>query len=115
MLRRVGSETLLILVSVLLVVVSLLILKKVDDRAELANIKLGFPIHFVIQNSSGLSIGEPDSPSFPYYLGLISLLEFPARFLWNNFLLSIVITYAVIRLLFYFKANLPRGTFKSPR
>ena len=87
--------------------------KKVDDRAELDNIKLGFPVHFVIQNSSSLAIGEPDSPWFPYRLGFISPWEYPARFLQNNFLLSVVMTYAITRLLFRFRKKIPKMFHRS--
>ncbi len=48
MLIRTEKEVLLIFVSALLVIMSLFILEKVDDRAELGNVKLGFPVHFVI-------------------------------------------------------------------
>lgn len=112
-LSRVGGEVLLVLSSISLVVVSLLIPTKVDNRAELANIKLGYPIYFVVQDSSGLSIGEPDSPSFPYPVRFI--WENSARLLRNNFLLSIIITYTVLRFLRYFRANLPRAVARFPR
>ncbi len=41
----------------------------VDDRNELANVALGYPLRFLVQDSSNLAIGEPDSPSFPYPIG----------------------------------------------
>ena len=47
-------------------VLGLAIPTKVDDRAELGRVKLGLPVYFVIQDSSNLSIGMPDSPPFPY-------------------------------------------------
>ena len=78
--RILRRELFLISISVLLCLLSLFIPKKVDDRAELSNNKLGFPIHFVVQDSSGLSIGEPDSPPFPYRLGLISIWNYPTDF-----------------------------------
>lgn len=102
---------LLLFVSALLVMTSLFIPKRVDDRTELGNVKLGFPVHFVVQDSSGLAIGEPDSPSFPYRVRFI--WENSARFIQDNFLLSVVTTYTVIKLLSLFKAKIPKMFHRS--
>ena len=101
-------EVLLVFGSVLLVLLSLFIPNRVDNRVELSENKLGFPVHFVVQDSSDLSIGELDSPPFPYHLGLISIWNYSNQFLRSNFLLSIVITYIVLHLLLRLKSHLPR-------
>ena len=105
--RILRREFLLVFISILLVLFSLFIPKKVDNRAELANNKLGYPIHFIVQDSSDLSIGEPDSPPFPYRLGLISIWNYPNRFLRDNFLLSIIVTYVILYVLLYLRIHTP--------
>ena len=89
----------LILGSLFLTFSSLLVPNRVDNRAELANNKLGYPIYFVIQDSSRLSIGEFDSSPFPYYLAYTSPWEHRDYWIWPNFLLSSGLIYVVLNLL----------------
>ena len=64
LLKGVIKEASMIFIAIWLLVGSLFIPTTVDDRAELARVKLGYPVYFVVQDSSNLSIGMMDSPPF---------------------------------------------------
>ena len=69
------------LVITLLLLLSLEIHVSVEDRAELGRMRLGYPLHFVVQDNSSLSIGEPDSAPFPQPLSAGNFLDNPMRVL----------------------------------
>ena len=65
MLRTVLKTILAVSAATILLILSLQIPTVVENRTELANQKLDYPLHFVTQDNSRFSIGEPDSPPFP--------------------------------------------------
>ena len=91
------------LVITLLLLLSLEIPVSVEDRAELGSMRLGYPLHFVVQDNSRLSIGEPDSPAFPYPVGFMNPLNSQTRVLpfplLGNYLLAYGTLLALTRLL----------------
>ncbi len=101
LLKGVIKEIAMIFIAAWLVLGSLAVPNKVADRVELAQVRLGYPVCFVVQDSSGLAIGLPDSPPFPYPLGFGSPWDNPARFLWGNFWLSLILVCAAVRLALY--------------
>ena len=61
--------------------------------------RLGYLFHFVVQDNSRLSIGEPDSPPFPYLVELMNPLNSPARVLAPPLLANYFILYTALFLL----------------
>ena len=100
-LKGVVKEVSMLFVAVWLVLGSLAVPTQVDDRAELGQVKLGLPVYFVVQDSSNLSIGMPDSPPFPYPIHLGSPYNEQSYLIWNNFWLSVMLVYAAVRLSLY--------------
>ena len=70
----------------------------VEDRAELANVRLGYPIHFVVQDNSRLSIGGPDSPPFPYPVKSMNPYSSETRVLLAPLLINYLSLYVLFSL-----------------
>jgi hypothetical protein len=75
---------------------SLLIPSTFQNRAELAHVNFGFPLHFVVQDQSSLPIGYPDGPQFPARHGFLSPWEYPFQIIWSRFLLDILIIFVTL-------------------
>ena len=65
----------------------------IHNRTELAQVKLGAPFKFIIQNQSMWPVGYPDGPSFPIHQALLSPWESPIQIIWWRFLLNIVVVF----------------------
>lgn len=87
------------LVITLLLLFSLEIPVNVEDRTELGNMRLGYPLHFIVQDNTDLSIGEPDSPPFPYLVDAGNPLDNPTRVLIFPLLGNYLIVYAALFIL----------------
>ena len=68
----------------------------VENRADLSTMRLGYPLHFVVQDNSGLSIGEPDSPPFPYPVDVGNPLDNPTRVLIFSLLVNYLMVYGAL-------------------
>ncbi len=99
MLKRVLSAVATFLVTTTLLLFSLEIPVMVENRAELTNVNLGYPIHFVVQDNSRLEIGEPDSPPFPYPVDLMNPLNNQARVPTAPLLVNYLVLYGLLFLL----------------
>jgi len=88
---------------------TLFIPKTVHNETELKAVKLGYPISFEIYDLSRLS-----PPSFPrkYSYSNINFLENPSKFSWLKFLLSYVVIFYIINLLF---STIKRLFSKEPK
>lgn len=93
-----------VLAATILLVLSLQIPTVVENRTELASQKLGYPLHFVVQDNSRFSIGEPDSAPFPYTLNLMNYLHSPITVL----ALPLVLNYFILLALFYLASRIRR-------
>ena len=100
-LKGIVKEVAMLFVAIWLVLGSLAVPTQVADRTELAWVKLGLPVYFVVQDSSNLSIGMPDSPPFPYPISLGSPYNEQSYLIWNNFWLSVILVYAAVKLALY--------------
>ena len=96
-----GQNIFLVFLALCIVLGTLLIPKEVVDREELGHNDLGYPIKFVVQDLSFLSVGEVDSAPFPQSFPLMSIWDYPARFLWLNFFASLALVYLGLRLPIY--------------
>lgn len=76
-----------------LVLASLTVPVSVANREELAHVKLGLPIPFVIQNMSSY-----DPPFFPWRFPFVSPWEHPPWVLWPQFFLNIAVVFGVLLL-----------------
>ena len=81
----------------------------VENRAELSAVSLGYPLRFVIQDNSGLSIGVPDSPPFPYPVSLMNPLDNQTRVLWTPLLVNYFVLHGLFFLSVRRYANIARG------
>lgn len=99
MFGRVLSTVAAFLVITVLLLFSLEIPVMVDDRAELAHVTLGYPLHFVVQDNTRLAIGEPDSLPFPYPVDLMNPLNSSTRALLAPLLFNYLILYGTLFLL----------------
>ncbi len=87
------------LVVTLLLLFSLEIPISVEDRTELGRMRLGYPLHFVVQDNTDLSIGEPDSAPFPQPLSAGSPLDNPTKVLAFPLLSNYLLVYGALFLL----------------
>ncbi len=87
------------LIITFLLLLSLEIPVNVEDRAELGSMRLGYPLHFVVQDNTSLSIGEPDSAPFPQPLGAGNFLDNPMRVLPFPLLGNYLLVYGALFLL----------------
>ena len=95
------KDNFLAFLAIIIVLSTLLIPREVVDREQLGRNRTGYPISFVVQDLSFFSIGETDSPPFPYSFPLMSIWDYPARFLWINFFASLLTVYLLLKLLAY--------------
>ena len=87
------------LVITFLLLLSLEIPVNVETRTELGRMRLGYPLHFVVQDNSRLSIGEPDSAPFPQPLSAGNFLDNPMRVLPFPLLGNYLLVYGALFLL----------------
>ena len=91
--ENVSLHLVFLLVSLTVVAASLIIPVKVDNRAEMEEVRLGYPMHFVTQD-----ISATDPPSFPRRENFQSPWENPAVFQVDQFLLSALVVLLVLEL-----------------
>lgn len=99
MLRMIARTTFVLLILSVLLIASLFIPVSVENRTELANQRLGYPLHFAVQDNSRLSIGEPDSAPFPQLLSLMNPLNSPVRVLLIPLLINYLILFGFLYVL----------------
>ncbi len=85
-----------VLAATILLVLSLQIPTVVENRTELANQKLGYPLHFVVQDNARFSVGEPDSAPFPYALNPVNPLHSPITVLALPLVLNYFVLYGSV-------------------
>jgi hypothetical protein len=78
--------------SVLLVLVSTCVPMTAHSQSELAQVRLGLPFQFVLQDQGRLS------PPLPCQAGLASPWEFPTRILGAQLLLDVTVIFALLLL-----------------
>ena len=105
MLKIVLNTILAVLAATIVLVLSLQIPTVAENRTELAYQKLGYPLHFVAQDNSRFSTGEPDSPPFPYALNLTNHLNSPITVL----AVPLVLNYSILLTLFYLANRIRRS------
>jgi len=86
-------STAFLCISFVFVSLSVFLPVPIYNRAELAQVKLGAPFKFVIQNQSMWPIGYPDGPLFPIRQALLSPWESPMQIIWWRFFLNIVVVF----------------------
>ena len=92
------SLTALLALSIVLVSLSIFLPVTVHNRTELQQIKLGFPIHFIVQSQIGLPFGFPDAPPFPVCQAVLSPWEYALQVIWWGFFLDIAIIFSALNL-----------------
>lgn len=80
-------------ISFILVSLSVFLPVSIHNRAELAQVKLGAPIKFIVQDQSMWPVGYPDGPSFPIHQALLSPWESPLQIIWWRFFLSVGVVF----------------------
>jgi len=90
------SNFLLMLLALFFTLSTLSIPKTVNNRRELEAHDLGYPVSFLQQDLSILSIGEVDSIPFPQSIGLMGIWDHPTTFKLLPFLLSVIIVWALL-------------------
>lgn len=112
MFRGALKITAALLVITMFLVGSLFIPTMVNSRAELANVPLGYPFRFVVQDNSRLSIGEPDSPPFPYPVRFMSFYHSQTRVQLAPLLINYLVLYGLLSWLLrsFRRRSLGKGT-----
>jgi hypothetical protein len=88
--RSVGIA--LMILSLILVLTSVYLPVPVYSQTELAQVNLGLPLPFLIQNQ------EYYPPSFPWQTSIRSVWENPIQVLWPQFFLNIVFVFGLLSL-----------------
>ncbi len=81
--------------SVLVVVVTLLDLTRVEDRAQLSHVAFGLPLSWAIQDQSTL-----DPPIFPFSTRFLSPMEYETTVVWSRLGLSVGLVFLALGLLY---------------
>lgn len=79
-----------LVMSVIIVFISLFLPVTVHSHEELREVRLGLPIHFVVQDQSRYD------PPFPYPMRFYSNLEVPTRVNFIRLVLSIFLVFTVL-------------------
>jgi len=87
---KVWIVALLLLLSLVASAFSLLIPNTIYANAELRDVRYGWPVPFISQDSSGFPLGG-DGPPFPQARSIALPLENPTTILWVPFFLNIAV------------------------
>lgn len=88
-------------VSTALVSLSVFLPVTVHNRTELQNVKLGFPLSFIIQSQVGLPYGWYDAPPFPVRQALLSPWEHPLQVIWWRYILDIAMMFIALNVVYF--------------
>lgn len=79
-----------LIISLVLVIISLYLPVIVKTKEELKEVKLGLPLHFIIQDQSRYD------PPFPYQMRFYSILENPTKIFFLKLILSVFLVFIVV-------------------
>lgn len=100
-LTRLLAAIVLLALSCVLTSLSVFLPVTVHNRTELQQLKLGFPLGYLVQDQSWLPIGSPEGPSFPIRRTLISPWENPIKMIWWRFFLNVATIFIAINLIYF--------------
>ncbi len=100
-LTRLLAAIVLLALSCVLTSLSVFLPVTVHNRTELQQLKLGFPLGYLVQDQSWLPIGSPEGPSFPIRRTLISPWENPIKMIWWRFFLNVATIFITINLIYF--------------
>lgn len=85
-----------LIIGTVLLVVSLFVPVKVTDQSAAGAVKLGWPLHYIIQDQSSLD------PPYPTRSSFLSINEYPTEISWSylvaDFVFFVIVSQSIILL-----------------